>query len=76
MNKFEIYLTDLENFGKKEKKAKIKAESFGNVNRYLLGMRFFLHTFMSLKELLLGWQKKILTAVDQERRLKGTKRSC
>ena len=41
MNKFEIYLTDLENFGKTEKKTKIKAESFGNVNRYLLGMRFF-----------------------------------
>ena len=32
-------------------------------------MGFFLHLLMPLKELLLGWQKKILTAVDQERRL-------
>ena len=32
-------------------------------------MGFFLHLLMPLKEILLGWQKKILTALDLEKRL-------
>ena len=34
INKFRIYLTDLKNFGKMEKIAKIKAETFGYVSRW------------------------------------------
>ena len=33
---------------------------------------FVVHLFMSLKELLLGWHKKIVAAVGKERRLKKT----
>ena len=52
----------------------MKTEIFGYVSRwrdyqFLLGIRFFSHLLMSLKELSLGWQKKIVTAADQERRL-------
>lgn len=48
-----IYLQDLEDFGKKGKKAKIKLEVFGYVSRlqdyqYLLGMGIFLHLLMPL----------------------------
>ena len=32
-------------------------------------MGFFLHVLMPLKELSFGWQKRLVTAVDQERRL-------
>lgn len=80
INKFATYLTDLENLGKKENKEKTKTEIFGYVSkwqdyRYLLGMGFFSHLFMPLKELSFGWQKKIVTVADQERRLeKKTKR--
>ena len=74
INKFGIYLKDLENFARGLKKAKTKAEILGYINkwrdyRYLLGMGFFLHVLMPLKELSLGWQKTLVTAVDQERRL-------
>ena len=46
---------------------------FGYINkwkdyRYLLGMGFFLHLLMPLKELSLGWQKNVVSAVDQEQR--------
>ena len=48
-----IYLQDLEDFGKKGKKAKIKLEVFGYVSRlqdyqYLLEMGIFLHLLMPL----------------------------
>ena len=80
INKCATYLTDPENLGKKENKEKIKTEIFGYVSkwqdyRYLLGMGFFSHLFMLLKELSFGWQKKTVTVADQERRLeKKTKR--
>ena len=75
INKFGIYLTDLENFSKKGKKQKIKAEMLADVSRwrnywYLLAMGFFLQLLILLRELSLGWHKKIVTVVDQERRLK------
>ena len=52
----------------------MKTEIFAYVTRwrdyrFLLRIRFFSHLLMSLKELSLGWQKKIVTAADQERRL-------
>ena len=34
VNKFGIYLADLEKFDKKEKKAKIKTEISGNISRW------------------------------------------
>ena len=59
IDKFGVYLTD---------NTKIRAKTFGYVRRWqgywhLLGMGFFLHMLIPLKELSLGWQKKILTAV-------------
>ena len=52
----------------------MKTEIFGYVSiwrdyRFLLGIKFFSHMLMSLKQLSLGWQKEIVTAADQERRL-------
>lgn len=38
-------------------------------------MGFFLHLLMLLKELSLGWHKKIVTTVDQDNRLKKALKS-
>ena len=59
INKFGIYLKDIENLAKTEKKANKKAELLGFISRWrdyrhLLGMGFFLHLLMPLKELSLG----------------------
>lgn len=56
IKKLGIYLQDLEDFGKKGKKAKIKSEVFGYASRlqdyqYLLGMGIFLHLSMPLSKL-------------------------
>ena len=75
INKFGIYLKDLENLANGEKKSSEKARLFGYINkwkdyRYLLGIGFFLHLLIPLKELSLGWQKNFVSAaVDQEQRL-------
>ena len=68
INKFGIYLKVLENLSNGEKKSSEKARLFGYINkwkdyRYLLGMGFFLHLLMPLKELSLGWQKNFVSAV-------------
>ena len=43
----------------------------GKIIHYLSGMGYFLHLLMPLKELWLGWQKKIVAAFDQARNLKN-----
>ena len=48
----------------------IKMSADGDIIDTYLGWDSFLHLLMSLKELLLGWEKKVITAVDQEGILK------
>ena len=55
INKFGTYLKDIENVAKTEKKGHKKAELLGFISRWrdyrhLLGMGFFLHLLMPLKE--------------------------
>ena len=62
INKFGIYLKDLENFARGEKKAKTKAEILGYINkwrdyRYLLGMGFFF-TCTDAPERIVVWLAK------------------
>ena len=58
---------------KKQKQRQIflAVSADGKIIDYLSDMGYFLHLLMPLKELWLGWQKKIVTAVDQARNLKN-----
>ena len=74
INKFGVYLKDLDNMAKDD--ATKKPDSwrlFGYLKqwqdyRYLLGMGFFLHLLIPLKMLSLGWQKDYVCAVEQEQK--------
>ena len=74
INKFGVYLKDLDNMAKDDTTKKPDSSRlFGYLKqwqdyRYLLGMGFFLHLLIPLKMLSLGWQKDYVSAVEQEQK--------
>ena len=75
INKFGVYLKDLEKMANDKTTQKAVSSRLCvylkqlQDYRYHLGIGFFLHLLMPLKELSLGWQKYYVSAVEQENRL-------